>query len=155
MDKHVFFCNGNTTIIDPALDLNHVLNLIERNPWLFPPGGFFFRTNYIFTCQTFGTQKYIYIFNVVKISSIVHNPKHTKASRVNSFNRSSLQIFVWGPEVLFNCPTRKHMSKRMCHSGPAIQVGGCAFRTRPDLTRRSGHSWESQKTRNPKKNLNV
>jgi len=50
-----------------------------------------------------------------------------------------------------------HMSEslRMCHSGLAIQVGGCAFLTLPDLTRRSGHSWESQKTRNPKKNLKV
>jgi len=57
----------------------------------------------------------------------------------------------------FSIIARKHMSKRMCHghSGPAIQVGGCAFWTRPDLTHRSRHSWESQKTRNPKKNLKV
>jgi len=50
---------------------------------------------------------------------------------------------------------RKHISKRICHSGPAIWGEDVHFRTLPDKTRRSGHSGESPQTWNPKKNLEV
>ena len=50
------------------------------------------------------------------------------------------------------CPDTRGLKKvQLCHSKPAIWGEDVHFRTLPDPTCRSGHSWECQQTRNPKK----